>query len=492
MTAQEAPGGAAARRPRTSTAPEDLPSSRPRLPGSTDPLTLPLRCAHAAPEGDLAAAAAAVLRANDVDGHFTKASPALYPHQWSWDSAFIAVGWAHLDPDRALRELEHLFAAQWRNGKVPHIVFNPAGHADYFPGPEVWGSADSPDAPTVPTSGLIQPAVHAIALLRIWQIARRRGDSSRLRPRLADLYGPLLRWHRYLHEVRDADGLVIIYHPWESGLDNSPRWDGPITAVELGEVPPYRRVDLDHVTDPSQRPSDTDYDRYLWLVELMRRVGYDEAALRRRHPFAVADVFSTAVLVAADDALFDLARLVGAPEADLHTILAWRDRSVEALKQRWDPRWRGCTDLDLRRRTPIRSRTVAALAPLIAGHAHGAWLSVLLAELAGPHFAGHPGLRWPLPPSTSPEDAAFSPRSYWRGPVWPVINWLLWWATRRAGERRVATGLRHHGLAQIATTGFAEYVEPFTGEPLGSPLQSWTAAVALDWLANGDGDPRPH
>jgi hypothetical protein len=30
---------------------------------------------------------------------------------------------------------------------------------------------------------------------------------------------------------------------------------------------------------------------------------------------------------------------------------------------------------------------------------------------------------------------------------------------------------------------FAEYFEPFTGEPLGSLDQSWTAAVALDLLA---------
>jgi glucosylglycerate hydrolase len=38
------------------------------------------------------------------------------------------------------------------------------------------------------------------------------------------------------------------------------------------------------------------------------------------------------------------------------------------------------------------------------------------------------------------------------------------------------------GVVQIAEVGFAEYVEPFTGEPLGSLDQSWTAAVALDWL----------
>ena len=65
----------------------------------------------------------AVLRANDVGG-WTKPAPRLYPHQWSWDSAFIAIGLAHLDPGRALGELEHLFEAQWTDGRVPHIVIN--------------------------------------------------------------------------------------------------------------------------------------------------------------------------------------------------------------------------------------------------------------------------------------------------------------------------------------------------------------------------------
>src|SRR5258708_25026959 len=59
--------------------------------------------------------AASVLHGNDA-GSWTKASPVLYPHQWSWGSAFIAIGWAHLDVRRAMIELEQLFAAQWATG----------------------------------------------------------------------------------------------------------------------------------------------------------------------------------------------------------------------------------------------------------------------------------------------------------------------------------------------------------------------------------------
>jgi len=30
-------------------------------------------------------------------GYYTMPGPRLYPHQWSWDSALIAIGYAHYD-----------------------------------------------------------------------------------------------------------------------------------------------------------------------------------------------------------------------------------------------------------------------------------------------------------------------------------------------------------------------------------------------------------
>src|SRR5215208_894898 len=58
-------------------------------------------------------------------GEYTMPGPRLYPHQWSLDSAFIAIGYSHYDQERATRELRHLFEAQWKNGLLPQLVFNP-------------------------------------------------------------------------------------------------------------------------------------------------------------------------------------------------------------------------------------------------------------------------------------------------------------------------------------------------------------------------------
>ena len=52
----------------------------------------------------IAARAAYILRDNST-GLITKAAPALYPHQWSWDAAFNAIGLASVDLPRARLEL---------------------------------------------------------------------------------------------------------------------------------------------------------------------------------------------------------------------------------------------------------------------------------------------------------------------------------------------------------------------------------------------------
>ena len=435
--------------------------------------------------------AAEVLRRNDMNG-WTRAAPNLYPHQWSWDSAFIAVGLARIDVIRAARELMGLISAQWATGKIPHIVFNPnAPPRSYLLGPEHWAPAvPPPDAPDPPrqTSGLCQPAVHAIAALSIWEAADEKGEevsAYNARALVKSLYPRLLAWHRYLLTKRDPEGsgLVTIYHPWESGTDNSPRFDAALAAVEVGELPPYERYDLQFVDESSERPTKEEYDRFLWLVELLRRVSYDEDEIERSHPFLVKDVLFSAILVAANEALLVLAENVRAPEADRELIEAWVSRGREGLRGCWDPELGLALDQDLRAGKPLRVRTIAGFAPLIAGGLDPARLDVQLETLFSDGFAGNAALRWPLPPSTSPEEPRFHPRAYWRGPVWPVISWLLWRSLKRIGEKDRAAGLRYASLEQLAAGGFAEYFEPFTGEPLGSDDQSWTAAVALDWLA---------
>ena len=303
-----------------------------------------------------------------------------------------------------------------------------------------------------------------------------------------EIYPRLLAWHRYLASARDPEGsgLVTIYHPWESGTDNSPRWDIPLEAVEVGRIPRYERQDLNHVDHRSERPTDEEYDRYLWLVELVKRSRSDGMVLYESHPFLVKDVLFSAILVAANEALLQIAGVVDASEDERAGISAWIERGQRGLEGAWSSELGLCLDRDLRRDSPLPARTIAGFAPLIAGDTSR--LDSLLLTLYSPDFLGHPDLYRPLPPSTSPSEVRFHPRSYWRGPVWPVLSWLLWRGLAGAGERERAEVLRRTALDQLSEGGFAEYFEPSTGEPLGSDDQSWTAAVTLDWLAR-DAEP---
>ena len=123
---------------------------------------------------ELSARALEVLESNWL-GHGTRPSR-LYPHQWSWDSACIAMGYAGRNQARAETELRSLFRGQWANGLVPHIVFA-EGDGRYFPGPDFWQAERSPDAPSaVRTSGIVQPPIHATAALRV---LRRSADRNR-------------------------------------------------------------------------------------------------------------------------------------------------------------------------------------------------------------------------------------------------------------------------------------------------------------------------
>ncbi len=138
----------------------------------------------------------------------------------------------------------------------------------------------------------------------------------------------------------------------------------------------------------------------------------------------------------------------------------------------------------------VTADTIAGFAPLVAG-CDADRRAALATRLAGPSYAGADGLRWAVPPTTAVDDPAFDPCSYWRGPTWPVITWLLWWALDRDGCHDRADALRRAAIAQLRESGCSEYAQPLTGEPLGSSAQSWTAAVALDWLAQGSESGQP-
>ena len=257
-------------------------------------------------------------------GQYTKPSPDLYPHQWNWDSGFIALGYSHYNQKRAQQEIISLFNHQWLNGMVPQIIFNPEVLGNYFPEPDFW---QIPDGKL--TSGITMPPLHAIACRNIYEEAK---DKERALIFLKEMFPKLMDLHRYLYRYRDPDqtGLVHIRHPWESGIDNSPAWDAPLASIEVDKktLPSYERKDLKHGIPVEQRPSDDDYDRYVYLVDLYRRLKYEEEAIYKECPFLIQDVLFNSILGRADHDLIEIAEIIKLETAE---IQEWFDQTSKAI-----------------------------------------------------------------------------------------------------------------------------------------------------------------
>jgi hypothetical protein len=416
---------------------------------------------------DLIAAARGVLRANDL-GDYTKPSPRLYLHQWNWDSALVAIGWAHLDWGRAAREIESLLRAQWTDGMLPHIRYNPEV-TNYHPGPEWW-----PDVPVrrqgERTSGISQPPVLGTA---VYTVGLLQPDERARLDWWGHVYDAVRDALRYFTRYRTLGGspLVAIIHPWESGVDNSPRWDFAV-GLGLRSARPYRRVDTT-IVEASHRPTQADYDLYMHLVEWIAadyRIGPRLAGA----PFAVYDALFNA---AWHRAALDLNRIAAA----LNRSPAVADAELEAFRAAYHATlWHGQSllfrDVDTRTGAQIPVDTVAGLMAI-----YGGLVSTDQAAAMMPRYRQRcRGCR--MVPSVPPDQPAFDAQRYWRGPVWVHVNWLVLRGLEALGLRDEAASLAEETVALVRRAGLHEYYHPHTDEGLGESHFSWPAALVVDLL----------
>ena len=414
-----------------------------------------------------------ILRRNDRGG-YTVPTAGLYPFQWAWDSCLVALGLATFDEARAWRELETLFAAQWTDGMVPHIVFHQPDPG-YFPGPDAWRVDCVP-----PTSGITQPPVAATAVRKLLERARKMGPATaaarRLLPRL-------LAWHRWFHAVRDphGEGLVAIVHPWESGMDNSPAWDAALARVPVGDLPPYQRRDTGHV-NAGQRPTKDEYDRYMALVHGFRARGYDGPAVYAASPFRAADVGVNAILLRADRDLAWLLDRLGEAEPGAE-VAGWIARGEDGFRTLWNPGTGRYCARDLVDGGFVTNATSAGFLAFYAQSVAPAVVDTLLAAFD----RCMDGVTYGMP-TVEADDPRFDGLRYWRGPVWVIHNYMIADGLRHYGETGRAARLVGNARALVETSGFWEYFDPIDGRGLGAADFSWTAAMWLAWLDRAASD----
>ena len=411
---------------------------------------------------DLDAQARDILRMNDR-GTYTIPTKGLYPYQWNWDSAFAALGFADFDIDRAWTEFDTLLSGQWDSGMVPHILFHEQDPG-YFPGPDVWG-CNGP----IPSSGITQPPIAATMA----RLVLEKNPEVGLQ-RVAPLYDKLLAWHRWFIDCRLDNGAVCIIHPWEAGRDNAPDWDGPMAGINPEGVGEYVRRDTSHV-DSAMRPTSYDYDRYIWLVQLGRSNDWNDAAIKEKSPFRVAEPGMTFTLLRAHRDLAIIGKALGKDVSEFENEIAVLEGGAKSL-------WNG--DLGAYDSRDTVSNTWSNS---ISNASFLCWYAGLDSEDMRAVFARiMKQVKYGLP-SLDPSNEKFDSKRYWRGPVWGIMNLLIGMGME---EKRLPEGLalRQNTADLIKTHGFAEYFDPLDGSPAGGQSFTWTAAVWLSWASQTPGN----
>ncbi len=345
-----------------------------------------------------------------VDG-FTSPNAVTYPWQWLWDSCFHALIWQRLGrPDRAVAELGSLFADQGSTGFVPHMryVGDPEAGADF------WGRSG--------TSSITQPPMFGHAVAELVRSGIEVGD-------LVEQAAAAV--HHLLDRPPTPAGLVPIFHPWESGCDDSPRWD---------DVGPF--------------------DVARWRADKGRFVAslrFDESGAPVANPtFSVGSIGFNALVA------FNAAELVsigvGGLAADVRRLtVAIGDRHTDD-----EGTW-----VDDSSRDGASVRTLDAhLAILVADGDH---LAARATDLVAHESFGAPF----GPGGVARHEPVRCADQYWRGPSWPQLSYLLWVACRRRGRPEaasIAATLRRG----VHRSGHSEYWNPDTGAGLGARPQSWS------------------
>lgn len=429
----------------------------------------------------------------------------LYPHQWLWDTAFIAA-WTK-DLPQGVKDIQLLLKGQREDGFIGHIRYDRTAK-DYFPPPDIYHQDGLPVDGEV-TSKITQPPNLTYG---VWELAKKLPEAEK-RVFLKEVFPKVMKFHQYIYENRvvDNSGLMVTIHPWEAGDDNSPKWDAiydnffshPEVIKELGKTKddnemsvkmyknvlnwlrddikiPYERLDL-KLIDPSQRPINPDYDKYLFLIKLYNKLGWNDKEIIENSPFRVCDPMTNAVLLRSDQALLKMAQFLDIPQAEIKKIKSWKKMTKAGVESLWDEQDGLYYAKDLETNNLLKVDTSSSYMPLFSHQIDENRVARLVEKLS---FHQNDLSFLYMVPSTSAHDAKFDDQRYWRGPVWPVINKLIAEGLEFYGFKEMAKIIRESSLLLVMNSlkhqgGFFEYYNPINGDPLGSPSQSWTAAATL-------------
>lgn len=323
-----------------------------------------------------------------------------YVGVWLWDQFFHALAYRHVDTRLAEDQLRITLDHQQANGMLPDAIHD-EGLVTHLYAPV---DAD-----------VTKPPLNAWAAWKCYEKSKRIDF-------IDEIYQPLLKWHEwwYRDNTDPETGLCLYQHPFSSGLDDNPLWDGgmPVVAPDL--------------------------NTYIVLSEL---------------------------------AMANMARELNMPENAAEHQARAEDFSDRMYRYMWDEK-RGYFPAR-RNGEPIEVYTPFSLLPIVPGLMPEHVNNRVIELLTDPNTFW---TQYPLP-SVALNDPSYDHHQMWRGPTWINVNYLFIEGLNRLNRKDVAAELRRRTLTLIQRhKDIYEYYDPVTGDPppKAAPMFGWTTALFID------------
>ena len=408
-----------------------------------------------------------VLINNRRSGYTLPTNNELYPAQWNWDSAFIALGYSYFNMEYAIEELEKLISGQWEDGMIPHILFHDNDES-YFPNHKTWDCGNK-----IPSSGITQPPIIATIIKKI--VDQNKLDKSQMK-RMEIIIKKLKKYLDWFYNYRDTNkiGLAAIIHPWESGLDNSPIWDGPLDKVKIEENLKYERRDL-NVSRSSNRPLKKDYDGYITLLNQFKKNKYNPGKIVNESMFNVIDIGFNSILIRATKDLVEVSKKFNLDFTDLKNKIS---KSEENLIKFYKDEDQSFFSYDFKNHNLIKVDAISNYFILFANLENKEINNKIIDKLKK-----YNSQKDYFFTTVNPKDKTFEETRYWRGPVWINSNWIIYQGLINK-DKNFSSLIKNKTLELLENKKFHEYYNFKTGECLGANNFSWSAALYLDFKFN--------
>lgn len=433
---------------------------------------------------DSAVFARHVLAINDRGTHIIPAK-GIYPHQWFWDSCFIAIGLRHYDIERSKKILLSLKSGQWKNGMIPNIIFH--GLDERSRHIRIWDSSRNPYAPKhLRTSGITQPPMLAEAVFKVGE----KLNPKQKKDFFEKMLPSIVKYHEWIYRERDphGEGLALLLHPWESGTDNAPHWmqelyynQAPlwirlIDIIGLEKLIDIARPDSRLGLAISERARSVDELLFFSVQRRLKRKRYDIHSILRHAQLAIEDLTFNSILVRANAKLEQISDYCNKPLP--RELLTSIHKTPHALELLWDGKDRQYYSRNFTTHELIREPTIGTLLPLYSGTVKR-YRAIELVRIM--KDKRHFWTDYPLP--TVPKSSKnYQPKRYWQGPTWLNMNWLVIEGLKNYGFKSEADTLIEKTRLMVEQAGMREYFNSQTGQGLGGSDFSWTAALYIDLL----------